>query len=43
MSRGVAGSDARREVLDLLFNSKAVNTVMGEFIDIVNPAGQALT
>ena len=33
----------QREILDLLFNEKAVNTVMSEFIDIINTPGQALT
>jgi hypothetical protein len=37
------GINEQREVLDLLFNAKAVDTVMGEFIDLVNPTGQALT
>ena len=30
-------------MLDLLFNAKAVDTAMAEFVDIVNPAGQTLT
>ena len=33
----------QREVLDLMFNAKALDTVLSEFIDIVNPSGQALT
>lgn len=33
----------QREILDLLFNAKAVDTAMAEFVDIVNPAGQAQT
>ena len=33
----------QREVLDLLFNEKAVDTVLEELVDIVNPAGQPLT
>jgi len=33
----------QREILDLLFNAKAVDTALAEFVDIVNPAGQALT
>ncbi|MDA7890274.1 lamin tail domain-containing protein, partial [Akkermansiaceae bacterium] len=33
----------QREVLDLLFNAKAVDTVLSELVNIVNPAGQALT
>ncbi len=33
----------QREVLDLLFNAKAVDTVLAELVDIVNPAGQPLT
>ena len=33
----------QREVLDLLFNAKAVDTVMSELVDIVNPVGQPLT
>lgn len=37
------GLNEQRDVLDLLFNAKAVDTAMGEFIEIVNPAGQALT
>lgn len=37
------GKNEQREVLDLLFNPKAVQTVLGEFIGIVNPTGLALT
>ena len=37
------GLNEQREVLDLLFNAKAVDTAMGEFVDLVNPAGQTLT
>ena len=33
----------QREILDLLFNAKAVDTAMAEFVDIVNPAGEAQT
>lgn len=33
----------QREVLDLLFNAKAVDTVMSELVEIVNPTGQPLT
>jgi len=39
----LAAENEQREVLDLLFNAKAVDTVMSELIDIVNPAGEPLT
>ncbi|NWK54950.1 lamin tail domain-containing protein [Verrucomicrobiaceae bacterium N1E253] len=37
------GKNEQREMLDLLFNPKAVDTVLNEFIDIVNPPGDPLT
>ena len=37
------GQNEQREVLDLLFNEKGVDTAMAEFIDLVNPAGEPLT
>lgn len=33
----------QREILDLLFNATAVDTVMAELVNIVNPAEQTLT
>ncbi len=36
----IEGQNEQREVLDLLFNPKAVDTLLNEFIDIVNPVGQ---
>jgi len=37
------GKNEQREVLDLLFNEKAVDTVLAELVDIVNPVGTPLT
>ena len=34
------GRNEQREVLDLLFNDKAIDTAFAEFVDIINPAGQ---
>ena len=39
----IEAENQQREVLDLLFNTKALDTALSEFIDIVNPSGQALT
>ncbi|MGB1259799.1 MAG: lamin tail domain-containing protein [Akkermansiaceae bacterium] len=39
----IEGKNEQREVLDLLFNPKAVDTVLDEFASIVNPSGQSLT
>jgi hypothetical protein len=36
----IEGQNEQREILDLLFNPKAVDTLLNEFIDIVNPIGQ---
>ena len=39
----IDAKNQQREILDLLFNETAVDTVMAELVDVVNPAGQPLT
>ena len=37
------GRNEQREILDLLFNEKAIDTVLAEFVDQVNPSAAPLT